>query len=638
MQVSALAGVSGVSNISFTATDSALLTSTKSIRFRVNDYIAVPQNFSTFNKLPSNSVPSIFVTNNGTQETIYVATEGGLAISKDAGDTFIIRTNSDGIQNYALQDVFVDSSGIYIANYDGIFVSKDNGITFNKLLTLTRASSVVVVGNTIFAGGHLGLYISRDAGVSFTKATGFTGGVSHIFVKGNSVYVGTQTSGLAISNDNGLNFTTKTTIDGLGSNAVRGVYVDAEDRIYAATWVGGLSILQPGATSFTNIFQLPGETYNGSITGAGFFTGVTGDSNGNIYVTSAYGGLAISSDKGASFWGDSTTQGINRYGLKAFISSSGKIYYASYAAGMSISTNGGQSFTTKTSPTPNSLGLSVEAYKNSSNEEKLYVGTVNGLYVSSDNRGSQFTILNSTRTNDLQITGDKIYSATTKGVGISDLDGSNQVYRSTETGLGHATVNNLIVRNGIIYACTNGGLSISSDLTGNSFVNKTTANGLGSNIIWGVAFDDNGNLFVGTDAGLSISTDNGNTFVNKSTGATSPKVRSLFISGGKIYAGTGSGLYISTDLTGNSFGTRRSNNTTINRILVDGSNVYVAGADYKIGTSTDGGGTFTYKDQNNGIAGIGGVTDFHFNENGDLFVITYGGTAISGKFSGTTVP
>ena len=57
-----------------------------------------------------------------------------------------------------------------------------------------------------------------------------------------------------------------------------------------------------------------------------------------------------------------------------------------------------------------------------------------------------------------------------------------------------------------IYAATeNGGLSISTD-GGTTFTSKTTANGLGNNLVQGVYVDDT-NVYAATNGGLSISTD-----------------------------------------------------------------------------------------------------------------------------------
>ena len=66
-----------------------------------------------------------------------------------------------------------------------------------------------------------------------------------------------------------------------------------------------------------------------------------------------------------------------------------------------------------------------------------------------------------------------------------------------------------------IYAATSGGLSLSTN-AGTSFTNKTTANGLGSNTINGV-FASGSTVYAATNGGLSISTNSGTSFTNKTT-------------------------------------------------------------------------------------------------------------------------
>jgi LPXTG-motif cell wall-anchored protein len=77
--------------------------------------------------------------------------------------------------------------------------------------------------------------------------------------------------------------------------------------------------------------------------------------------------------------------------------------------------------------------------------------------------------------------------------------------KTTADGLGDDVVNGVYVVGSNVYAATDGGLSISTD-GGASFTNKTTSNGLGNNIVWGV-YVDGSNVYAATDGGLSISAD-----------------------------------------------------------------------------------------------------------------------------------
>ncbi len=55
-----------------------------------------------------------------------------------------------------------------------------------------------------------------------------------VFAAGTTVYAATF-GGLSISTDGGTTFTNSTTVNGLGSNSVRGVFADGDATVYAAT-------------------------------------------------------------------------------------------------------------------------------------------------------------------------------------------------------------------------------------------------------------------------------------------------------------------------------------------------------------------------------------------------------------------
>ena len=152
--------------------------------------------------------------------------------------------------------------------------------------------------------------------------------------------------------------------------------------------------------------------------------------------------------------------------------------------------------------------------------------------------------------------------------------------------------------------------------SGLQYVNRTTANGLGSNTVQSV-FVVGSNVYAGTDAGLSISTDGGATFTNKTTtdGLGSNDVRGVYVVGSTVYAatypvgwpGTGGGLSISTD-GGTTWTTKTSpdlgsNFVTSVYVVAGTPNAIYVGTklnnyvtyDGGLSTSTDGGTTWTTK-------------------------------------------
>ena len=147
----------------------------------------------------------------------------------------------------------------------------------------------------------------------------------------------------------------------------------------------------------------------------------------------------------------------------------------------------------------------------------------------------------------------------------------NSITYTTSTGFGSDKVNGVYATGTIVYAATDGGLSISTN-NGSSWRNYTTADGLGSNKVNGV-HAAGATICAATDGGLSISTDNGVTWNNY----TATKCIHLLIRFMEsmfqvrlFYAAVHGGLYSSSD-----------NGATWNGLLTYGQiikNVYVSGA------------------------------------------------------------
>jgi len=126
--------------------------------------------------------------------------------------------------------------------------------------------------------------------------------------------------------------------------------------------------------------------------------------------------------------------------------------------------------------------------------------------------------------------------------------------------------------------------------SGLQYVNRTTANGLGSNHVQAV-YVVGSNVYAATDAGLSISTNGGTSFTNATiaNGLGSNDVRSVFVVGNTIYAATADttygigdtplgGLSISTD--GGAHFTNKNmadglGSSDVNAVFVDQNTIYV---------------------------------------------------------------
>ena len=149
-------------------------------------------------------------------------------------------------------------------------------------------------------------------------------------------------------------------------------------------------------------------------------------------------------------------------------------------------------------------------------------------------------------TNDRGQLGDGTFTDDSVPSAVVDVTGSTFTNRTTTNGLGNNTIFGVYTTGSTVYAATFGGLSISTN-GGSTFTNKTTSNGLGSNTVYGV-YAAGSTVYAATFGGLSISTDGGSTFTNRTTtnGLGNNRINGVFAAANTVYAGTNGGLSISS--------------------------------------------------------------------------------------------
>jgi len=200
-----------------------------------------------------------------------------------------------------------------------------------------------------------------------------------------------------------------------------------------------------------------------------------------------------------------------------------------------------------------------------------------------------------------------IYAATNEGLSISYDEGKNFINRSIEDGLPVMDIKDIFILDKKVFIATwGGGLAISND-EGKS-ISKTldVTNGIASNQCNSVFAANNGQeIYAATDSGLSVSLDGGKTFSTKTKadGLGSDAVRKVIVDSNIIYAATHDGLSISTD-DGKSFQNKTTENGLgINMtfdIFVDGGDIYAATMG-GLGISADGGNTFNNVNSYSGL-------------------------------------
>ena len=241
--------------------------------------------------------------------------------------------------------------------------------------------------------------------------------------------------------------------------------------------------------------------------------------------------------------------------------------------------------------------------------------------------------------NWVYVDGTTIYTATPGGLSISIDGGATFTNRTKEDGIGDNKrrtipdevnwVYRVYADGSTIYAATPGGLSISTD-GGATFTNRTTKDGLGDDEVKGV-YADGSTIYAATEGGLSISTDGGATFTNrtKEDGLGDNRVLGVYADGSTIYAATWPGLSISTD-GGATFTNRTTEDglasSWVKGVYADGSTVYAATWS-GLSISTDGGVTFTNRTTEDGLGsnGVKGV----YADGSTVYAATWRGLSIS---------
>ena len=150
--------------------------------------------------------------------------------------------------------------------------------------------SITTIGNTIFDGTEFGVYKSSDNGATWSIAnSGLTSlVVKTLFVKGTTIYAGTNGGGIFISNDLAETWTHSS--NGLTGMIVKS-FAENEYGIFAGTEDGGVFVSTDEGADWTPVNNGISNTEINALT-----------ANGNtLYAGSEGSGIFISDDNGASW-------------------------------------------------------------------------------------------------------------------------------------------------------------------------------------------------------------------------------------------------------------------------------------------------------------------------------------------------
>jgi len=472
-----------------------------------------------------------------TQGFSWLATGGGLArgVGK-VPDTFV-PWRSHGKTWQLARDAA--TGRLYRATERGLVFS-DDGVSFHDLPvprpgygSSVSPTCVAAQGSRIYVGSSDGLFLSTDGGATFQERTlGVydANRIVRVAVSGKDVYVGTATS-LHVSHDRFR--TWRSTLGAVADLAVDG------DTVHVVAAGGGFTVSRDRGDTWTST-ALPG--------GAGKAYAVA--FQGDLVYVGTDGGVAISSDRGATFGSLVSLDGNPTVRVGAGdgrVYAASEVLFSSAASAFWVSAGPSGPFTRRR--IPGGTTRDADVYAIHVEGADVHVGAYPSYWVSHDH-GATFALadLPGYAARRVIAVGAKVYAAIDDSAGFGGLvisgdRGTTFTYRTLESGLPDASIDDLFLDGTRLYAGTWRGLAITSN-DGATFDVRTEANsGLWqseASAIWA----SGSTIWASAVTKLQRSTNGGTTFADRVTSVYPGEVA---VSGANVYLATSGGVWVSND-------------------------------------------------------------------------------------------
>lgn len=296
--------------------------------------------------------------------------------------------------------------------------------------------------------------------------------------------------------------------------------------------------------------------------------------------------------------------------INAFLVDGSKVYMGANN-GIFQSTDNGANWSSE------GMGLPEEASVTAIAKTKanILIGTNSGVYQSADNEMTWIPLENGIPTDtyiySLAIEGEDIYAGTPEGIYWSSDNGNSWTARNSGLTLPSFGVR-LQAIGGHIYAATTTGLYISTDNGSSWGLVLEGASGL-NNINKGItAILVNGtDLLAGGNNGISLSQNDGETWVVVNKGLPYNRISTLATNGDLVYAGTDYGLYATAD---NGENWLQIVNNITSSVQARDSNIYIGSIGGCTYVSSDYGNSWTkgagFFDNGQQVVAVVGTTVF----------------------------
>lgn len=499
--------------------------------------------------------------------SLYAGTLSGIYVSRDSGATWSVASTS--LQHSSIIGFHAIGATLFAAVEDsGLLRSVDNGATWSPILTdinIRSGIAMLAIGTELLVGARNIVYRTTNNGEDWDSVVLNPNiyGVTGLASSNGKLFASTQWGGVHVSTDNGFTWTASN--QGLTNLEAMHITKSGTNIIVGTQRGGVFTSIDNGATWVVSSLQSVGISSlraNGSTVFAGtYLYGAYRSSDGGFTWSEVIGDYRTETQHDFAFAGDDV-----------YMCTDGGVYRSTY---------NGNFFKDVSQGLYNSSVVSLVR-----SGEYLYASTDRSGVARSADDGETWVDadigLPAGSTSSFATANGKLFLGTMKGIYVSTDDGARWRKESALTGTG---LSSLAVIDDSIYALTSNGLFVSSR-------DSISWKRLGLIASWAPLIRSGNTLVAGSLGFVKLSYDRGLTWHDGGSGLTGSHVTSLAVMGSKLLAGTTPGVWTSTS---NGVTWQASSNSllaVVNSLLVHGASLLASTYEQGVYLSTDSGRTW----------------------------------------------